>query len=300
MSYAAGWSDAAILVPWALHRHYGDAGVLEAQYASMKSWVEYVRSAAGEKLVWDSGFQFGDWLDAAAAPDRPWDARADRRLVATAYFAHSTEVLGSAAAVLGRHDDARDYAELAERIKEAFRARFASDGLRSSESQTEIVLALEFRLLLPEQERPAVNRLVELIEQEDYRLGTGFLGTPGICQVLSDHGQEDAAYKLLLQKECPSWLYPLSQGATTIWERWDAIQPDGSINPGQMLSFNHYAYGAVGAWLYGTVVGLQLVEPGWRRFRVAPRPGGGLDWAEASLESPLGRIDARWSSTATA
>src|SRR4029453_11106207 len=135
----------------------------------------------------------------------------------------------------------------------------------------------QFGLLDSDDEPAAVGRLVELIEQEGYRLGTGFLGTPGICQALSDHGREDVAYRLLLQKECPSWLYPVMQGATTIWERWDAIQPDGSINPGQMLSFNHYAYGAIGAWLYGTVAGLQIIEPGWRHFRVAPRPGGGFE-----------------------
>jgi len=261
ISSAAGWADAAVLVPWTLYRHYGDAGILEAQYRSMRAWVDHVRSLAGEKLVWDSSFQFGDWLDPAAPPDKPYNARADRHLVATAYFARSTEVLSRAAAALGHTDEAREYAELAARIKKAFHERYAADGLRSSGSQTEIVLALEFGLLTPDHKPPAVARLVELIEQEEYRLGTGFLGTPGICQVLSDHGREDVAYALLLQRECPSWLYPVTRGATTIWERWDAIQPDGSINPGEMLSFNHYAYGAVGAWLYGEVAGLQLVEP---------------------------------------
>lgn len=296
ISSAAGWGDAAVLVPWTLYRYHGDPGILEAQYGSMRAWVEHVRRLVGEKLAWDSGFQFGDWLDPAVPPDKPYQARADRHLVATGYFARSTEVLSRAAVALGYTDDAREYAELTARIKEAFRARYAPDGLRSSGSQTEIVLALEFGLLTPDQEPSAVARLVEMIEQEDYRLGTGFLGTPGICQVLSDHGRKDVAYALLLQKECPSWLYPVTRGATTIWERWDAIQPDGSIHPGEMLSFNHYAYGAVGAWLYGTVAGLQLDEevPGWRRFRVAPRPGGGLDWAEAHHESPYGPIDVRW------
>ena len=294
ISSAAGWGDAAVLVPWALYQHYGGAGILEVQYGSMRAWVEHVRALAGEKLVWDTGFQFGDWLDPAAPPDKPYQARADRHLVATAYSARSAEVLSRVAAVLGRDDDAREYAELGAAIKEAFRTRYAPDGLRSSGAQAEIVLALEFGLLTPEQEPDAIARLVELIEEEGYRIGTGFLGTPGICQVLSDRGREDVAYRLLLQKECPSWLYPLTQGATTIWERWDAIQPDGSINPGEMLSFNHYAYGAVGAWLYGAVAGLQLIEPGWRRFRVAPRPGGGLDWAEVRHESPNGRIDVRW------
>jgi alpha-L-rhamnosidase len=293
-SSAAGWADAAVLVPWTLYQYYGDTGILEAQYRSMRAWVEHVHSLAGENLVWDSGFQYGDWLDPASPPDKPYNARADRHLVATAYFAHSAEMLSKAAAVLGRNHDAEEYAALADRIKEAFRGWYAKDGLASSGSQTEIILALEFNLLVANDEPSAVARLAELIEHEGYRLGTGFLGTPGICRVLSDHGREDVAYALLLQKERPSWLYPLTHGATTIWERWDAIQPDGSINPGEMLSFNHYAYGAVGAWLYSTVAGLQLVEPGWRRFRIAPLPGGGLEWAEAHHESPYGPIDVRW------
>lgn len=293
-SSGAGWADAAVLVPWALYQHYGDTSILATQFESMRAWVEKMRSFAGEDLIWDNTFQYGDWLDPAAPTDKPYQARADRHLVATAFFAHSTEVLSLAAGVLGNTSQANEYAALAVRIKEAFRERFATDGLASSAAQTEIVLALEFGLLSPGQEPAAVDRLVNLIEREGYRIGTGFLGTPGICKVLSDRGREDVAYRLLLQKECPSWLYPVMNGATTIWERWDAIQPGGSINPGEMLSFNHYAYGAVGAWLYGTVAGLQIVEPGWQRFRVAPRPGGGLDWAEAHHESPHGRIDVRW------
>jgi alpha-L-rhamnosidase len=293
-SSAAGWADAAVLVPWTLYRHYGDTGVLESQYESMRAWIEHVRARASEDLIWDSGFQYGDWLDPTAPPDKPWEARADRHLVATAYFAHSTEVLSHAAEVIGRQKDAEQYFTLAGKVKDAFRSRFASDGLTSSGSQTEIVLALEFGLLETQQEPAAVARLVDLIEREGYRLGTGFLGTPGILPVLSRHGRDDVAYRLLLQKECPSWLYPITHGATTIWERWDAIQPDGTINPGEMLSFNHYAYGAVGAWLYGTVAGLQMIEPGWRRFRVAPHPGGDLQWAEARHESPHGPIEVHW------
>src|SRR4029453_14918410 len=213
-SSGAGWADAAVLVPWILYRHYGDPAILEVQYPSMRAWGEKMRSLAGADLIWDNSFQYGDWLDPAAPPDKPYKARADRHLVATAYFAHSTEVLSRAAAVLGRDDDAREYADLAERIKEAFRARFAPDGLRSCGAQTEIVMALQFGLLDSDDEPAAVGRLVELIEQEGYRLGTGFLGTPGICQALSDHGREHVAYRLLLQKECPSWLYPVIQGGT--------------------------------------------------------------------------------------
>ena len=251
---------------------------------------------AGDDLIWDNGFQFGDWLDPAAPPNAPGEASADRYLIATAYFARSTELLSRAAAVLGDGGDAVRYAELAARIKEAFRARYASDALQSATSQTELVLALAFDLLPEEQRDGAAARLVELIEREGGHLGTGFLGTPNLCDVLSDSGFVDVAYNLLLQRTCPSWLYPITKGATTIWERWDAIRPDGSINPGEMLSFNHYAFGAIGAWLYGTVAGIQpdREKPAWRRFHVRPRPGGGLTYARARLLSPYGPIESAW------
>lgn len=291
---AAGWADAAVLVPWALYQEYGDLQVLARQYESMRAWVERTRLLAGERYLWDFGFQFGDWLDPAAPPNNPFHARADRYLVATAYFFRSTLVLAEAAAILGRVEEAEDYAQLANHVRAAFRQKFAPSGLAASDSQAELVLALEFDLLPPGEQAAAVQRLVELVVQEDYRIGTGFLGTPGLCEVLSRHGRADIANRLLLQKECPSWLYPVVHGATTIWERWDAIQPDGSINPGDMLSFNHYAYGAIGAWLYGRVAGLQRLEPAWRRFRVAPQPGGGITWAEAHHETPFGRLDVRW------
>jgi alpha-L-rhamnosidase len=294
-SSAAGWSDAAVIVPWVLYQHYGDRGLLAAQYASMRGWVEHVARRAGDGLIWDRGFQFGDWLDPAAPPNAPGDARADRYLVATAYFAHSTELLSRAAGVLGKDDDARRYAELAGKIREAFCARYAPDGLRSSTAQTELVLALAFDLLR-EGQRTAAARLAEVIEQEGGHLGTGFLGAFRLCDVLTEHGFIDVAYALLFQRTCPSWLYPVTKGATTIWERWDAILPDGSINPGEMLSFNHYAFGAIGAWLYTTIAGIQLdpEQAGWRRFRLRPRPGDGLTYARARVVSPYGPVESSW------
>jgi alpha-L-rhamnosidase len=295
-SAAAGWSDAAVIVPWVLYRHYGDEGLLAAQYPSMCAWVEHVVRRAGAALIWDDGAQIGDWLDPAAPPNAPGEARADPHLIATAYFAHSTALLSRAAAVLGKDEDAARYAELAVRIGEAFRARYAPDAMQHATSQTELVLALAFDLLPEEERAGAVAHLVRLIEEEQGHLGTGFLGTPDLCSVLADHGFVDVAYELLLQRTCPSWLYPVTKGATTIWERWDAIRPDGSIHPGEMLSFNHYAFGAVGAWLYGTVAGIRLdrEQAGWRRFSVQPRPGGGLTYARARLLSPYGPIESAW------
>ncbi len=295
-SAAAGWSDAAVIVPWVLYQHYGDLGLLDAQYPSMRAWVEHMVRRAGDDLVWDDGFQFGDWLDPAAPPDRPAEARTDRYLIATAYFAYSTDLLSRAASALGKDDDAARYASLARRIKEAFRKKYAPDGRLTSDGQTAYVLALAFDLLLAEQAPAAAARLVELIQREGGHLGTGFLGTPKLCDVLTEHGYVDAAYDLLMQRTCPSWLYPVTQGATTVWERWDAIRPDGSIHPGEMLSFNHYAFGAIGAWLYGTVAGIQRDPnvPGWRRIRVQPRPGGGLTHARARLIVPYGTIESAW------
>jgi alpha-L-rhamnosidase len=251
---------------------------------------------AGDDLIWDNGFQFGDWLDPAAPPNEPANARADRYFICTAYFAHSTQLLSQAAAVLDKGEDAERYAELAASIREAFRERYAPDGLRGCTAQTELVLALAFDLLLEGQRAGAAARLASLVAEEGGHLGTGFLGTPDLCDVLTDHGFVDVAYELLLQRTCPSWLYPVTKGATTIWERWDAIEPDDSINPGEMLSFNHYAFGAIGAWLYGTIAGIRLDEdqPGWRRFRIQPRPGGGLTHARARIFTRYGPIESAW------
>ncbi len=296
-SAAAGWSDAAVIVPWLLYRHYGDRGLLETQYPSMCGWVEHMIARAGDNLLWDRGFQFGDWLDPKAPPDAPADARTDPYFIATAYFAHSTELLSRAAAVLGRDDDAARYGELAEKVEGAFRREYVSpSGRPVSDSQTACVLALSFDLLLEEQRARAAARLVELIDRNLGHLATGFLGTPALCDVLTDAGFLDAAYDLLLRRTCPSWLYPVTMGATTVWERWDAIRPDGSINPGRMLSFNHYAFGAIGAWLYGTVAGIQPEpdEAGWRRFRIRPQPGGRLTHARAQLHVPYGPVESDW------
>ncbi len=295
-SSSAGWSDAAVIVPWVLYRYYGDRGILATQYESMKGWVEHVVRRAGDDLIWDNGFQFGDWLDPAAPPNEPANARADRYFVCTAYFAHSTQLLAQAAAVLDKGEDADHYAALAARTREAFRERYAPDGLRGSTAQTELVLALAFDLLPEGQRGGAAARLAHLVAEEGGHLGTGFLGTPDLCAALTGHGFVDVAYELLLQRTCPSWLYPVTQGATTIWERWDAIQPDGSINPGEMLSFNHYAFGAIGAWLYESVAGIRLDEeqPGWRRFRIQPRPGGGLTYVRARILTRYGPIESAW------
>ncbi len=293
---AAAWGDAATVVPWVLYQRYGDARILEAQFESMRSWVDAVSRLAGEGRLWDQGFQFGDWLDPAAPPDRPGDARTDRHLVATAYFARSAELVGLAAGILGRAEDEAHYLARAAEIRAAFAREYVTpNGRMLSDATTAYALALQFGLL-PEaaQRQRAAERLAELVRAEGYRISTGFVGTPLVCDALCAAGYERVAYRLLLQRECPSWLYPVTMGATTIWERWDSMLPDGSINPGEMTSFNHYALGAVADWLHRTVAGLAPAEPGYRRITVRPRPGGGLTYASARHRTPYGMAECSW------
>ncbi|GAB2844019.1 glycoside hydrolase family 78 protein [Actinocorallia aurea] len=293
---AAAWGDAAVIVPWTLYRRYGDSGILEAQFPSMRAWVDHVEGLAGDGLLWDSGFQFGDWLDPTAPANRPEAAKTYPEIVATAYFARSAELVGRSARVLGRTEEAVRYEELAARIRKAFQNEYVTPaGRLLADSQTAYSLALCFALLPEgEQRRRAGDRLADLVRGGGYRIGTGFVGTPLICDALAESGHPASAYRLLLEKGCPSWLYTVEQGATTIWERWDSLLPDGSVNPSGMTSFNHYAFGAVADWLHRTVAGLAPAEPGYRRLRIAPVPGGGLTHASASLRTPYGTASCGW------
>lgn len=292
----AGWCDAAVIVPWVLYERYGDTGVLRAQYPSMRAWVDAVDRIAGPDRVWGEGFQFGDWLDPTAPADDPGRTMTSSTLVATAYFAHSAWLLARTAEVLGAKDDAAHYATLSDAVRTAFLDRFHAGGGRlTEETQTAYALALRFRLLRGEAERTgAGRRLADLVAARGHRIGTGFLGTPLVCDALTDTGHVDTAYRLLTQRACPSWLYQVDMGATTVWERWDSMLPDGRVNPGEMTSFNHYALGAIADWIHRTVAGLAPAEPGYRRLLVRPRPGGGLSWARAEHDTPHGRAETGW------
>ncbi|GGM37976.1 family 78 glycoside hydrolase catalytic domain [Promicromonospora citrea] len=296
---AAAWGDAATVVPTVLHERYGDAGVLATQYDSMRAWTEHVLGLAGETLLWDEGFQFGDWLDPAAPPDDPFRAMTDPGLVATAYLVRSCDLTARAAAVLGRDDEARRFAETADRARAAFGTAYVTrDGDLTSASQTAYALALRFDLVRDAALRERLGRrLAALVEKNGYRIGTGFVGTPIVADALTDTGHLETAARLLLETGNPSWLYPVTMGATTIWERWDSMLEDGTINPGEMTSFNHYALGAVADWLHRTVAGLAPAEPGYRTILVAPRPIAGLDHAEAALDTPYGRARVAWRRT---
>ncbi|MDQ5850545.1 MAG: glycoside hydrolase family 78 protein [Chloroflexota bacterium] len=293
---AAAWGDAAVIVPWVLYQRFGDVGILADQFDSMRAWVDHIASLAGERRLWHRGFQFGDWLDPSAPPDRPAAARASPHIVASAYFARSAELLGQAARVLGRADDATRYLALAAEVRDAFAHEYVTPaGRLVSDAPTAFALALEFGLLRDAaQRRNAGERLVTLVRESGYHISTGFVGTPLICDALCSVGACDAAYRLLVERECPSWLYPVTMGATTIWERWDSMLPDGSINPGEMTSFNHYALGAVADWLHRTVGGLAPAAPGYRRLDIHPRPGGRLTHARARHRTPYGIAESAW------
>ncbi len=299
-SGAAAWSDAAVICPWEIYLCYGDARLLEEQYESMASWVDYVCSRADSDYVWRSDFQFGDWLDYRGTDARKPAPVTNNELIATAFFAHSADLVASAARVLGKISDAERYAGLARKVKDAFTHEFVTPAGRvGPNTQTAYALALQFDLLPEALRRLAADRLADEIRQANYHLSTGFAGTPYLCHVLSRYGHTDVAYELLNQESYPSWLYPVNKGATTIWERWNGIKPDGSFQDPAMNSFNHYAYGAIGEWLYRVVAGLEVdpAEPGYKHVLFQPQPGGGLTCARATLNSPYGMVVSAWKLT---
>jgi alpha-L-rhamnosidase len=289
------WSDAGVWVPWALWEAYGDRAVLEQCHPSMAAHVRACARQVSENGLWDTGFQLGDWLDPTAPPENPFQALADKYVIATACLYRSAMLTARSAAVLGRVDDEAEFVDLAERTRAAFGEHYVqSDGTVTSDSPPVYAMAIAFDLLDPETEVLAGRRLATLVAEGGYRIATGFAGTPYVTEALSRTGHVAEAYRLLLETGNPSWLYPVTMGATTVWERWDSMLPDGTVNPGQMTSFNHYALGAVADWLHRTVAGLAPAEPGYRSVRVAPRPGGGITWAKASLATAHGEIRVGW------
>ena len=292
---AAFWSDAAVWVPWALWEAYGDPSVLEATFDSMTAHGRRVRSLLSHSGVWEAGFQYGDWLDPDAPADAPGAAKADKGVVATACAFRTADRIRAAAEVLGRPATALEFAAMASGLRESFRREYLTGERILSDCTTVYSLAIAFGLLDQPQQVWAGARLAELVERSGFHISTGFAGTPFIAEALTSTGHDDAAFRLLLQRECPSWLYPVTMGATTIWERWDSMLPDGSINPGDMTSFNHYALGAVADWLHRVVGGLAPLEPGYRRILVAPHLGTGIDWARTSLDTPHGTVSVAWS-----
>lgn len=293
---ASGWGDVATIAPWNIYLAYGDRQLLERQYESMKAWVGYMQEHARNNL-WDTGNHFGDWLFYSGTDYEDGAALTDKNLIAQAFYAHSTQLLLNAALVLKKEYDVKRYSDLLEKIKKAFQREYVTpSGRMISGTETSYVLALNFDMLPENLRESAVRRLVQNIQDYDGHITTGFLGTPYICHVLSKFGYADVAYSLLMKQSYPSWLYPVKNGATTIWERWDGIKPDKSFEDPGMNSFNHYAYGAIGDWMYSQIAGINTDEddPGFHGIVITPHVGGGLTQAEGKLETPYGEVVSGW------
>lgn len=296
---SAGWADVAVIAPWTIYTSFGDKRLLKEQYPSMKKFVEYIRGVAGSSMIWKGGSVFGDWLyyHPELFNHTTADGHTDRDLIATAFYAYSTSLLAKSARVLGNQADAEEYGKLFEQIKEVFNKEYVSpSGRVYSGSQTSYVLALHFDLLPETVRMRAAEYLADDIRSRGNHLSTGFLGTPYICHVLTRFGQSDVAYKLLFQETFPSWLYPVKKGATTIWERWDGIRQDGSFQDKGMNSFNHYAYGAIGEWMYRVAAGIDFDEhnPGYKHIYLHPNPGGAFTWIRSGFQSKYGEIRSDW------
>ncbi|KAK3175822.1 hypothetical protein K4F52_009955 [Lecanicillium sp. MT-2017a] len=290
------WHDVTVLTPWDLYTTSGDKELLRDQYASMKAWVD-VGLPRGPNGLWDQNiWQLGDWLDPAAPPEEPGNGTTDGIFVADAYLVRVLETMAKVSAVLGEVKDATRYSQEAAHAKKTFQYEYvAPSGLLVCDTQTAHSLALTFGLLGGKSQiAKSAGRLNHLVYNAKFRIATGFVGTPLVSHALSDSGSYQMAYRMLLEKKCPSWLYPITMGATTIWERWDSMLPDGSINPGSMTSFNHYALGSVANWLHKNVGGISPLEPGWKTVKVRPVPGGDLTSATVKYEGPYGRIESSW------
>ncbi len=295
-AYAAtGWSDAAVICPWTIYVRYADVGILEENYSLMQDWVEYMKAQGDDPYLYNTGFQYGDWL-ALERPDWLSFGMTPTDLIATAYFAYSTQILYKTAKILGKNADYANYKKLYKKIVKRFHEEFVTSTNRlAGGTQTTYILPMQLGIIGGKIKERAINDLLKTFSDGVY-LRTGFLGTPYFCSALSENGHIDMAYKLFLRKEFPSWLYPVSKGATTIWERWEGIQVDGTPGPAHMNSYNHYAYGAVGNWMYSNICGIKCDEekPGYKHIVFAPQVGEELEYATAGLESPYGAIVSSW------
>lgn len=294
---STGWADAATIIPWNMYLAYGDKKILENQYNSMKAWVGYMEKAS-KNYLWNTGFHFGDWLFF-----RPFDdndgrsAVTDKYLIAQCFFSNSVQIMINTAKVLGKKDDEKRYSMLLQNIKNAFVKEYLTpNGRLVSGTQTAYVLALNFDMLPQNLRAQAAEKLLQNIKSYGNHLTTGFLGTPYLCHVLTRFGYTDMAFTLLMQETYPSWLYPVKMGATTIWERWNGIRPDSTFEPASMNSFNHYAYGAIGDWMYRVVAGLDTDNegPGYKKIKIKPNIGGKFTQVSANLQTYYGKLSSGW------
>ncbi len=291
---SSGWGDACIIVPWTLYLYYGDRRILDEMYGAMKKWVAFIQQRS-KGYIWNKGMHWGDWLEPGRSVYHyflPW---APKGYVATPFFAHSCHLLSKIARVLGKDNDADYYGRLSQKVKEAYLRKYVKRNGRIRPSRHgAYVLALAYDIV-PGQIKPRLAaHLAKLVKDRGNHLDTGFLSTPHLCQVLCDSGYEDSAFEVLNQDTIPSWLYEVKRGATSVWEAWDCIKADGKLRKG--MSFNHYAFGAIGAWLYRYIAGIGLDEknPGGKHIILSPHPGGGLSEARAAYQSPHGEVKSAW------
>ncbi|KAJ5404281.1 hypothetical protein N7509_004152 [Penicillium cosmopolitanum] len=290
------WGDSIVAVPWQLFQSFGDEKMLEEQYAGAKDWIDkgVLRNEVG---LWNrSTFQYADWLDPKGTPDNPGDATTDKYLVSDAYLIHSTELVANMSTQLSLVENAEKYTKARAKLTNAFQDAWVSqNGTVANETQTGLTLPLYFRLFSdPAHYTSATKRLVNLVKGNEYKVGTGFAGTHILGHTLSEYGAADSFYGMLMQEEDPGWLFQVVMNGTTTWERWDSMLANGSVNSGSMTSFNHYAVGSVGSWIHENIGGLTPSEPGWKKFNVEVRPGGGLTEATTKFTSAYGLISTHW------
>lgn len=291
---AAAWADVAVINPWTMYLMYGDKEILETQYKSMKGWIDFMRQHSKD-YIWNYKLQFGDWV-ALDAEEGSYFGATPNDLTCTAYFAYSTGLFAKMAAILQK-DEASEYEELYHHIVKKFEDTFFdAGGTMTAQTQTAHIVALYFKLVPKDYIQKTVDRLKELLAKENGHLVTGFVGTPYFCHALSENGSTKEAYDLLLKEDFPSWLYQVKMGATTIWEHWDGLKPDGTMWSAGMNSFNHYAYGAIGEWMYRVMAGIEVdeEEPGFKHSIYAPHIGGELEFVEASYHSIYGENKVKW------
>ncbi|MCM1123081.1 MAG: glycoside hydrolase family 78 protein [Eubacterium sp.] len=293
---SAAWSDAAVIIPWVVYQAYGDVRILEESWQCMHEWVDYIRNRVNENKLWMTNYQYGDWLALDREQGEGSVGATDVYLVANACYLHVTDLVAKTARVLGKNEEASYYEGIYAQTLESFREEYyTSRGRIVSETQTGCVLSLHFDLAREKDRKTIVKTLVSNIEDHKNHLTTGFVGTPYLCHALSDNGAHDVAGLLFMRDDYPSWLYSVKMGATTMWERWDAIRPDGSMPHPGLNSMNHYAYGSIGDWIYRKIGGINQIEAGYRKFYIKPMFVRGIEEAETKLDTPYGEIVSAWS-----
>ena len=301
---SCAWGDAAVGIPWTVYNFFGDKALLRRQFENMRLWVDWIKKQddehCGAKRLWNCGFHFADWL----ALDNPVQGSSfggtDPYYVASAFYYSSADIVAQAAQALGLEAEHAYYANLAQEVKTAFRREFFTETGRIAEpTQTAMLLALSTGLV-PEEHRERIRRdLKEKIKARDWHMDTGFVGTYYLCRTLTENGMSDVAYTLLLNEDFPSWLYEVNMGATTIWERWNSVLPNGLVSDTGMNSMNHYAYGSVVEWMYRCMCGLNPAAPGFTRATITPHSDARLGWARCEYDSASGRYAAGWKLTDT-